>query len=161
MQTFLCYPNFRQSAKVLDRQRLGKQRIEAFQLLKINLELKESPDKKIPWMNHPACIMWRNYEWALGFYGMVVCSEWKRRGYQDSMIPRFVELFDKCLINCPNYLKFPPWVGCEKFHSAHRAALLYKNFDHYKQFGWEEAPRLEYFWPVNDLTKDKKEIIIK
>lgn len=32
MQTFLPYPDFRQSAKVLDRARLGKQRVECLQL---------------------------------------------------------------------------------------------------------------------------------
>lgn len=34
MQTFLPYEDFNQSTAVLDRQRLGKQRVEALQLLK-------------------------------------------------------------------------------------------------------------------------------
>jgi hypothetical protein len=33
MQTFLPYPDFRKSAEVLDRQRLGKQRVEGLQLI--------------------------------------------------------------------------------------------------------------------------------
>lgn len=34
MQTFLPYEDFEQTASVLDRQRLGKQRVETLQLLK-------------------------------------------------------------------------------------------------------------------------------
>ena len=33
MQTFLPYPSFDASAKVLDYRRLGKQRVEAYQIL--------------------------------------------------------------------------------------------------------------------------------
>ena len=33
MQTFLPFPDFQQSAAVLDRVRLGKQRVEALQIL--------------------------------------------------------------------------------------------------------------------------------
>lgn len=36
MQTFLPYANFEASAKVLDYKRLGKQRVEAKQILEIN-----------------------------------------------------------------------------------------------------------------------------
>lgn len=41
MITFLPYSDFQQSAQVLDRQRLGKQRLEAKQILEINLLVKE------------------------------------------------------------------------------------------------------------------------
>lgn len=34
MQTFLPYPDFAESASVLDRQRLGKQRVETLQVMK-------------------------------------------------------------------------------------------------------------------------------
>jgi pyrimidine dimer DNA glycosylase len=40
MQTFLCEPNFAETAKCLDYRRLGKQRVEAKQILEINLILK-------------------------------------------------------------------------------------------------------------------------
>ena len=40
MQTFLPYPAFDLSAQVLDRQRLGKQRVETLQVLKaLTIEL--------------------------------------------------------------------------------------------------------------------------
>jgi hypothetical protein len=48
----------------------------------------------------------------------------------------------------------PNWFGDDKLHSSHRRALLYKNFDWYKQFDWKELPdvpnekgKLNYFWP--------------
>jgi len=42
MQTFLPFPDFAESAKCLDNRRLGKQRVEAKQILRINL-LKSAP----------------------------------------------------------------------------------------------------------------------
>lgn len=47
MQTFLPYPSFVESAKCLDRQRLGKQRVEVLQLLKALLVPGSG------WGNHP------------------------------------------------------------------------------------------------------------
>lgn len=52
VQTFLPYPDFAQSAQCLDRQRLGKQRVEVLQLLKA---LK---GESKGWKNHPAAKMW-------------------------------------------------------------------------------------------------------
>lgn len=49
MQTFLPYPDFRATAKVLDRQRLGKQRVETKQIL---LAL-ERPGTPTGWGRHP------------------------------------------------------------------------------------------------------------
>lgn len=48
--------------------------------------------------------------------------------------------------------KMPVWFGNEAFHSSHRAALLYKNEDYYRQFNWEELPKYEYIWPVRKIT---------
>jgi len=43
MQTFLPSPSFKKSAQILDNKRLGKQRLEAKQILQINLYVKEKP----------------------------------------------------------------------------------------------------------------------
>ena len=48
MQTFLPYSDFQQSAAVLDRVRLGKQRVEALQTLRA-LVIPE-----YGWQSHPA-----------------------------------------------------------------------------------------------------------
>ncbi len=54
MQTFLPYPDFAESARVLDNKRLGKQRVEVLQILNV---LTDSTRKG--WRNHPAVAMWR------------------------------------------------------------------------------------------------------
>lgn len=127
MQTFLPYPDFQASARVLDRARLGKQRVEARQLL--------TPRG---WANHPAARMWLGYEGALAEYGDAMIEEWMRRGYRNTMPllgsggPR------------------PPWFGDPAFHASHRSNLLRKDPGHYAQFGWAELPDLPYVWPSRE-----------
>lgn len=133
MQTFLPYPSFAMSASVLDRQRLGKQRVEAWQILQaLNGQSKG-------WINHPAVKMWRGYEDALNYYGHVICCEWRKRGYKDRMMERFALL--------PR-VKYPPWFGQNDFHAAHRSNLLRKNPEWYSRFGWSEPDNLPYVWPA-------------
>ena len=62
MQTFLPYSDFERSAKTLDYKRLGKQRVEAYQIL------QALSDPNYGWQNHPAVKMWRGYEEALVAY---------------------------------------------------------------------------------------------
>ena len=88
MQTFLAYPDFTQSAKVLDRQRLGKQRVEAKQILQTIM------DPSRGWQHHPAVSMWRGYTRQLAQYGAAICREWIDRGYNDSLLPFFIEIQD-------------------------------------------------------------------
>ena len=57
MQTFLPYKDFSRSAKVLDRQRLGKQRVEGLQILQCLLGIGS-----LRWKNHPAVKMWKGAE---------------------------------------------------------------------------------------------------
>jgi hypothetical protein len=70
MQTFLPYSSFERSAEVLDYRRLGKQRVEAYQIL------CALSDSKYGWQNHPAIRMWRGYDAALIAYYSAVCREW-------------------------------------------------------------------------------------
>ncbi len=134
MQTFLPYPDFAESAKALDRLRLGKQRVEVLQLLKA---LTHGGG----WKNHPAAKMWRGHERYLALYGMTVCDEWTSRGYKDTCKERIKIYFDSH-IGMP-----PPWLGREEFHASHRSNLLRKSPEHYGQFGWTESPDLPYVWP--------------
>lgn len=128
MNTFLPYADFNQSAVCLDRQRLGKQRVECLQLLRGS------------WPNHPASKMWRGFEAALAAYAETICLEWKKRGYKDTC-------HEKCLeIVTPSTKVLPPWLGREDFHAAMRSNLLRKNRDWYGQFGWREPDNLPYIW---------------
>lgn len=125
MQTFLPYPDFQASSRVLDRARLGKQRAEARQLL--------APRG---WANHPAARMWLGYEGSLAEYGDAMIAEWVRRGYRNTM-PLLAQ-------DGPR----PPWFGDSAFHASHRSNLLRKDPGYYAQFGWVELSDLPYVWPV-------------
>ena len=79
MQTFLPYSSFIKSVRCLDRQRLGKQRVEALQIL------NALNGKSKGWTNHPATKMWRGYEEALCLYKDLCIQEWMERGYKNTM----------------------------------------------------------------------------
>jgi len=142
MQTFLPYSNFYETASVLDWRRLGKQRVEAKQVL---LTIDRGDEAK-GWRNHPAVNMWRGYETALAYYGSVICLEWIERGYNDTQLEWFRDRIGN------NQVTLPPWLGDEDFHTSHKSNLLRKDFDHYSQF-WSDIPNdLEYVWPVDMLV---------
>lgn len=147
MQTFLPYPDFARSAAVLDRLRLGKQRVEVLQLLRAILVPGSG------WANHPAARMWRGYHEALTLYGRAVCREWVRRGYRDSCLSKMDDLLYEADHPWRVSPPYPHWLGGLDFHAAHRSNLLRKDPVWYGQFGWTEGPELPYVWPVNDLRK--------
>ena len=158
VQTFLPDSSFEKSAQVLDRQRLGKQRVEAWQILNC------LTGNTAGWKNHPAVKMWQGYEAALSAYGFFICSEWIKRGYRDSLLARFIhfnkEMQKKILIHETDFIwsQLPWWLGNENFHSSHRQTLLSKNFEHYSQFGWEEKPKYQYWWPIMPMSYTDKKI---
>jgi hypothetical protein len=140
MQTFLPYEVFQRSAEVLDRQRLGKQRIDAKQLLRI---LSGEGTGK-GWRNHPAVLMWRGHELMLARYGMAICLEWRKRGYKDQQL----EVFHHYAWRLRREEKKPWWLGKGAFHLSHQSNLLRKDPEYYSQFGWAVSPDLPYVWPV-------------
>jgi hypothetical protein len=139
MQTFLPYPNFSATAKVLDYKRLGKERIEAIQILNT---LTGSSNG---WINHPAVKMWRGYEPALLMYLFDIMDEWKIRGYRNDACEVHYERLKRII---PEKSVKPHWLGSKEFHASHRSNLLRKDPIYYGQFGWKEPNNLEYVWPV-------------
>jgi hypothetical protein len=135
MQTFLPYPSFVDSVRCLDYRRLGKQRVEARQILRA-IRLGGGG-----WENHPACKMWRGHAAALELYGDCAIREWVRRGYNNTM-----------RVSSVSRARMPDWLGGE-IHATHRAALLAKDRDWYGQFGWREEPEIAYFWPADTTEK--------
>ncbi len=147
MQTFLPYADFRETASVLDYRRLGKQRVEAFQIFRaMNGETKG-------WRNHPAVLMWNGYETALALYAIAICDEWIARGYKDSMRPRFQQMLEDLGPALQTQTTFPSWLGLEEFHKSHQSNLIRKFPEHYKPL-WPDVPEnLEYVWPVSRVDK--------
>jgi hypothetical protein len=136
MQTFVPYASLTDSAKSLDRQRLGKQRVEVMQLLKA---LTYSGG----WSNHPATKMWEGHERALIDYGVAICDEWIARGYKDTCRGKILDYSS----SYPQHTGFPSWWNDESVHSSHRSNLLRKDAEFYGKFGWDDDPEAPYVWP--------------
>jgi Pyrimidine dimer DNA glycosylase len=149
MQTFLPYPDFAASAAALDDRRLGKQRVEALQVLRALTR------EGYGWQHHPAVRMWRGHPEAVAAYGLTVCAEWVARGRADTCAATIRgdllaaglpqpgpqdELAVKGLL--------PPWLGDERFHRGHRAALVAKMPEHYAPLFGDDADGGPYYWPV-------------
>lgn len=147
MQTFLPYQSFTQSAKVLDRQRLGKQRVESWQILGA-IEKRKAGITKGAWINHPCVLMWVGFESLLIEYSIAICNEWLARGYKDTMLSRFQA---KALEYAVQSSDQPIFLGNDQFHASHRSNLLKKNFDYYSSF-FDDDPNQPYLW-LNDLER--------
>ena len=148
LQTSLPYPDFGLSARVLDRQRLGKQRVEAYQILRTIC------GHTVGWRNHPAVKMWYNHSYALERYLAAMIDEWVHRGYENNISfgARDMEDFQYDINSSGLFLLAvdPPWLGDERVHRSHRQALLAKNPEHYRNCGWNEFldPDWSYYWPI-------------
>lgn len=136
MQTFLPYPDMLQSLRCLDYRRLGKQRVEAKQILNALYG-----DGQAGWSNHPATKMWRGYEEALKSYHNLAILCWIERGYKNTMplyvIPATV-------------IEMPPWFGDGAFHRAHQSNLKRKDPTYYDFF--DVPSDLEYIWPESQCN---------
>lgn len=135
MQTFLPYKNFRKAVKALDSKRLGKQRVEAYQILNILLRRTEGKG----WRKHPAVLMWKGSANALKEYLNEAIKEWQRRGYKNNMA--FEKIRGK--------VSYPSWLGNKDFHAAHRSNLLRKDWEHYSKIFKKDKKDLLYIWPKN------------
>jgi hypothetical protein len=157
MQTFLTDADVRKSLESLDDKRLGKQRLEARQILTIFERIKNN-EHKIGWASHPVVAMWQGYEEFLKFYYNCSLEVWQNRGFVNDKLSNIK------VSNCVT----PWWLGNELVHSCHRANLLRKANEHfektkskklldwYGQFGWTEKPMSGYYWPNLNRTFDDK-----
>ena len=137
MQIFLPHADFIQSLKCLDNKRLGKQRVETYQIISAitrRPKLDGTPYKG--WLNHPCTVMWKNYVPALKLYLNDSIDEWVSRGFKNTM--EYERINEELVL--------PSWFGNERFHSSHRANLLKKEPEFYNRYGWEENPSDPYVW---------------
>lgn len=164
MQTFMPSMDFAETAEVLDKQRLNKQALEAWQIMMCNLQLDPEGNHREPkgWYNHPAVIMWRGHEKALLDYIRAMVSEWILRGYKSTILDKaeatFVRGLEGGLVAYPHG-DLPMWAIDDdlsaRVASSHRTALLNKNYQWYSKFGWPEdtgsqPEEYEYVWPEGD-----------
>ena len=137
MQTFIPFPTFEESLKVLDNKRLGKQRVECLQILNV---LTESRDG---WRKHPATIMWRGAIPALIEYTLTCCDLWVARGFKDSIANKIYDKFSTYLLD--STIIIPKWCSDARVNDSHKAMLFHKDPQFYKQFADFQHIK-DYYW---------------
>jgi hypothetical protein len=149
VQTFLPFPDFERSAVVLDDRRLGKQRVEALQIVRALTR------PTYGWKHHPATRMWEGHVEALGRYGLVVCRAWVERGHADTCATTIVTDLAEAGLGEPRTEPelaaagaLPSWLGDEAVHRSHRAALLRKDPHWYADRFPDHPEDVGYVWPV-------------
>ena len=160
MQTFTPYSDFEQSLRTLDQKRLGKQRVEVIQIVRALV---------VPgygWASHPAVLMWRGHEEALGRYGLTSCEIWTGLGFGDSCAETITaDLRANGVPEIRSYAALadagalPPWLFDEAVQLSHRSSLLRKDPEHYGPLFPPDTPRdLEYVWPVRSPVVIEREL---
>jgi len=146
VQTFLPDPGFEASARSLDDRRLGKQRVETFQILRALVW------PTYGWKRHPAVAMWRGFVPALVCYGLAMCAEWSRRGFEDTVAGRLLEFTEGRVPYRPDLYRdgmLPPWLGDASLHLSHRSRLVAKDEEYYRPRYEPDLPvDLAYVWPT-------------
>src|SRR5215212_1772687 len=153
VQTFLPYPDFERSARVLDTKRLGKQRVETIQVLRALTR------PGYGWANHPAVLMWRGFEEALGRYGLTCCEVWRELDFGDTCAVTIAEDLRASgfhTVRSQSELAadgaLPSWLGDPALHHSHRSALVRKDREHYGPLFADIPDDLPYLWPVRSAS---------
>jgi hypothetical protein len=139
MQTFFPFRDARSSLVVLDTRRLGKQRVEGYQIL------RTITGQSGGWNNHPAVKMWRGYAPELLDYTLTACEIWAGKGYTDTLSDKLFDEFGD-LIDTKELI-YPIWTARQDVLDSHKAMLYHKDPVHYALF----APYSHidaYVWPV-------------
>lgn len=141
MQTFMPFREFHLSAMALDKKRLNKQRLEAWQIFRA---LRGDYDNTGAWKNHPAVVMWRGHEQSLAEYGLEMCREWESRGGSDK-----ADLAGRFMSVATRWQDPPWWVNYEPVMISHQSNLNRKDPDYYH---FNVPDNLPYVWPKPDGT---------
>lgn len=135
MMTFVLSSDLILSMSWLSNRHLGKQRVEALQI--INTILYGGG-----WSNHPAVNAWRDHLSGLQYYYNCCLTEWCNRGFKNTM--KLIDLDDYTL---------PDWVYWDDIHYSHQAMLCRK--DQFYQFDVPEYYLNKgYMWPGNNTFAD-------
>ena len=159
MQTFTPYSSFEASARALDTKRLGKQRVEVIQIVRA---------LTVPgygWASHPAVLMWKGYEEALGRYGLTMCDVWGELGFGDTCAATIAEDLRKVGIETIRTYEelraagaLPDWLFTDEVQRSHRSSLVRKDPDHYRPLFPDVPDDIEYHWPVRSPVVVEREL---
>jgi hypothetical protein len=169
VQTFITSSSATFGVENLDNKRLNKQLLECRQIMNILLTLRNDPETKPGWRNHPAVRMWAGNEYGLLHYVVQVAHELNKRGIKyetnyDAIV------YDSRLMNLLATLPYPSeltgrvgWladpVALDKIITTHRASLYHKDPEYYAKWkidgDWVDnhhddmvcCSRCNYYWP--------------
>lgn len=143
MNSFVCDEDYDKAAAALDYRRLGKQRVECYQML------AALTGRAVGWRNHPATRAWEGHEKSLAEFAIACHIEWLERGYKDTTLGRMREL----AAELPDTDK-PWWVSDERWLTNIRGILVMKRPSHYSVHWPTCEPTSKQLWPVpNDSGK--------
>jgi hypothetical protein len=157
--TFAPCADFEKSLRTLDTRRLGKQRVEVIQIVRA---------LTVPgyaWSSHPAVLMWKGYEEALGRYGLTACAIWTERGFGDSCATTIIaDLRAYGVTGIREYAELaaagalPSWLFDEAVLVSHRSSLLRKDPEHYGPLFPGTPTDIDYVWPVRSPAVIEREL---
>ena len=143
------------SLNALDNARLGKQRVETYQLYRILRGI----DGQSKWRFHPASIQWRGYHEALGLYLVASLEVWGSRlskagipmsnermsenvkRFRIGIDPKTNEAYDWDTVS------LPWWWSCDAIFNSDAASLYRKDKKHYADYKQYDEQYAEYVWP--------------
>jgi len=165
MQTFLPYADFKKCAQVLDKRRCFAQVREAKQILD-TLE-----GRKKGYRNHPAVLMWKNFEHSLYNYLLEIARECLNRNI------KITKNWDTITILRSEYLdntipRYPFWMYdtdiLTKIINSHRYNLYLKDPVFYNRYSNYNNITIEtccldckYFWVSHYYTRNYNKVTKK
>lgn len=165
VNTFITSMKLSDTFKDLDYRRLGKQRLEAKQIINVLEKIDSGEDVSgIGFASHTATKMWIGYTNALKAYYNLCLQEWIDRGYKNNMVKYDVDEtkftnreceFDGKITTFTSEeteFTYPPFASFKPFILSHRSALYKKDPKFYSKFLDEELePYIEhgYLWPTH------------
>ena len=161
--TLLPYESFSESARVLDRALLSRQRLDGLEIIDALVATPPEASSAVD----PGVAMWGGYGIALTTYILACCNEWTGRGYRDGVKSKVLKRVGARLNMSPEAVEgaahqdllaleaewgnslhmLPPWLGLDELHTSHQAYLLRKNPGWYRKYGWDVDDSRPLVWP--------------
>lgn len=140
MQIFIPFPCVRKSLKSLDYKRLGKQRLEAWQIIRI------IRGETTGYQKHPIISTYRKYLPAVIDYYNKCLEEWENRGYQNDKLQP---------IKLDSEPERPPFWDYKEFTDRHQAILRAKDPLFYTvEKGFLAEPKESCFYIIDEEMVD-------
>lgn len=140
MQTFLPYPDFAETAAVLDSVRLNKQITETYQIMQALLLNRG-------YIYHSAVNMWAGHELTLLRYQEACYHQWVNvRGKSHISMAKTYDLYEEYYWMVGQRDHNPPWLGEIDLHRGMQSNLIRKQPEYYSAMFPGVPDDLPYTW---------------